>query len=236
MISDFLEHLRAKRYASNTVVIYHKWLEHFASHCPGPPGGLNPADLTRYHKSLHWEPGPSGKLYSENTVNQALGVVRAYLRWCVEQGYLKTSPASHLKTRGVPKKERVYLTTAQARKLLSLPDLEIPLGLRDRAALGLVVEVQASPASLARLNLSDFQPDTGALLLKSRKRRIVSLGTGLQADLERYIRLGRQRGAQLDEQALFVSFSGKRLSTSAFQEILRKYCRRADVPKPPFFS
>lgn len=235
MISEFLEHLQARKYSPITVEISKKWLEHFTARYP-EPDQLKPADLTRYHKSLHWEPGPSGKLYSQNTVNQAIGVIRAYLRWCVEQGYLKTSPASHLKTRGAPKTERVYLTTTQARKLLSLPDLGTPLGLRDRAALGLVVEVQAPPGALARLNLSDFQPDTGAVLLKSRKRRIVDLGKGLQADLERYIRLGRQGQAQHGENALFVSSSGKRLSTSAFQEILRKYCRRADVPKPPFFS
>ena len=236
MIEDFLAHLRDSRYSESTVAISRQWLEHFLSRHPGPPGQLKPPDITRYHQSLQWEPGPSGKLYSENTVNQAIGVLRSYFRWCIEQGHLKTCPAAHIVTRRPPTKERVYLTPSQARTVLDAPDLNTPLGLRDRAALGLIIEQQASPAALARLDLADFQPDTGALLLKGRKRRIVSLGAGLQADLERYIRLGRQGYAQPGEQALLVSRSGKRMSTQAFRVMLNGYCQRADVPRPSFSS
>lgn len=236
MTPEFLEHLRAKRYAPNTVAIYQKWLEHFASHCPGPLEDLKPADLTRYHKALHWEPGSSGKLYSENTVNQAVGVVRAYLRWCVEQGFLKKSPAGHLQTHAVPKKQPVYLTPGQARKLLALPDLDTSMGLRDRAILGLLVEEQASPPALSRLDLADFQADTGAVLLKGRKRRILCLGTGLQADLERYIRLGRTEDAKPGEKALFISRFGTRLQAPGMRAVIATYCRQADVPRPSFFS
>lgn len=236
MISEFVQHLESKGYSKTTVEISRKWMEHFTARLPGPPDELKPADLTRYCKLLEWEPGPSGKLYSENTQNQAIGVVRAYFRWCVEQGYLKKSPADHLKTRAVPKKERVYLTTVQARRLLALPDLATALGLRDRAVLGLIVEEQASPAVLSRLNLTDFQPDTGAVLLKGRKRRIVSLGAGLQADLERYIRIGRAGNANPGEEALFLNRSGSRFNKPGIHAVLDKYCRLADVPKPSFFS
>jgi integrase/recombinase XerD len=236
MIEDYLNSLRASGYAGSTVEISRNWLEHFLSRSPGPPAELKPADLTRYHQSLQWEPGPSGKLYSQSTVNQAVGVLKSYFRWCIEQGHLKKCPASHIVTRRPPAKERVYLTPTQARVVLELPDLNTPLGLRDRAALGLIIEQQASPATLSRLELVDFQPDTGALLIKGRKRRIVSLGAGLQADLERYIRLGRQGYAQPGETALLVSRSGKRMSGQAFRVMLNGYCHRAGVPRPYFSS
>jgi integrase/recombinase XerD len=234
MIEDFLGDLRSKGYASNTVLLSEKWLKHFRERCPKPLSELKKQDLTRYHQSLQWEPGKLGKLYSENTANQAVGVIKSYFRWCIEQGYLKQCPASHIVTRRVPPKERVHLTPSQARKLLALPDLNTPLGLRDRAALALIIEVQASPGALSRLNLVDFQADTGALLLKGRKRRIVSLEPGLQADLERYIRLGRTGCAQPDEEALFVSRFGRRMCLGGFQQLLCKYCERAEVPKPSF--
>ena len=236
MIEDFLDHLRRRPYSKSTVAISKQWLEHFLSRYPGPPKDLKPTDLTRYHQSLQWEPGPSGKLYSENTVNQALGVLRSYFRWCIGQGHLKVCPAAHLLTRRVPPKERSYLTPEQIRTILALPDLTTPLGLRDRAALGLMVEVQASPSSLSRLNLADFQPDTGALLLQARKRRIISLASGLQADLERYLRLGRQGYVQPDEDALFLNHRGSRLSVASLRMMLKSYCQRAQLPQPHLFS
>lgn len=236
MISDYIEHLRERGYSANTLDISTRWLQHFFSRHPGPVKDLKPADLTRYHKSLHWEPGPSGKLYSESTVNQAVGVLRSFFRWCVAEGHLKTSPAEYLATRKPPAPERVFLTPAQARALFALPDTGTPLGLRDRAILGLIVEHQASPAVLSRLNMTDFQPDTGALLLQGRKRQILSLGSGLQADLTRYIRLGREGYIQPGEQALLLNHRGGRLSPAGIRSLLKGYCQRAQVPKPYFSS
>ena len=63
MISDYTEHLRERGYSANTVDISNRWLQHFFSRYPGPVKDLKPADLTRYHKSLHWEPGPGGEFH-----------------------------------------------------------------------------------------------------------------------------------------------------------------------------
>lgn len=236
LIGVFLGDLKRRGYASSTVNISANWLGHFDARFRVPLQSIKPADITEHYKKLQWEPGPSGKLYSQNTVNQAVGVLKSYFRWCVEQGHLKESPAAHIVTRRPRPKKRIILSPSQARALLALPDLSKPLGLRNRAILGLVVEVQASPGALSRLNLSDFQTDTGAMLLKGRKRRIVSLESGLQADLERYIRLGRAGYAEPGEAALFVTKSGGRMGPAGFQQTLTKHCRLADVPRPSAFS
>lgn len=232
MISEFLEHLRAAGYSNSTVTLSRSWLEHFESHQVLPVAKLRSKHLTAYHQSLKWDPGPRGKMYSENTVNQAVGVLKAYFRWCVEQQYLKEDPAQHLVTRRPPPLEQVVLTPLQARALLALPDLNTPTGLRDRAILGLYVEERASAHSVCRLNITDFQADTGALLLRARKRRIVCLGSGLQADLERYLRLGRAGVAKPGEEAFFVTQRGTRMGGQNALQILKKHCQRADVPKP----
>lgn len=232
MVSDFLEHLKSKGYAAATIEASRRWLQHFESHQSLPISKLRPKHLTAYHQSLQWDPGPRGILYSENSVNQAVGVLKAYFRWCVECGYLKESPAEHLVTRRPPSPEPVTLSSSQARALLALPDLNTFLGLRDRGILGLYVEQQASSRAVSRLNLGDFQPDTGALLLRSRHRRIVCLGAGLQADLERYLRLGRVGVANVGEEAFFVTRTGSRMGGNNALQILKKYCGRAGVPVP----
>ncbi len=236
MRADFLEFLKQRGYSANTLDISRRWLEHFEARYPVTVDKLRPRDLTTYRQSLCWEPGPRGKLYTEHSVNQAVGVLKSYFRWCGEQGALKKNPAEHLVTRRPPAKEQTTLTPSQARALLESPDLQEPLGLRDRAILGLVLEHRASPCALSRLQLADFQPDTGALLLRGRRRRIVTLSPGLQTDLERYLRLGRAGTAQPGEQALFVSKGGKRMISQTFREVLIRHSLQADVPKPSFSS
>lgn len=232
MISEFLRHLEHKGYAAATVALSRSWLKHFETHQSLPVAKLRPKHLTAYHQSLQWEPGPSGKMYSENSVNQAVGVLKAYFRWCVEQGHIKQNPAEHLVTRRPPSPEPVVLTPAQTRALLELPDLSTFVGLRARAILGLFVEERASGPSISRLSLTDFQPDTGALLLRARKRRIVFPGVGLLADLERYLRLGRAGVAKPGEEAFFVTRRGARMGGKNPLNILENYCQRAGVPRP----
>lgn len=153
-------------------------------------------------------------------------------RCCSLQCHLKESPAEHLVTRRPPRPKPVALSVEQARALLSAPNLSTFTGLRDRAVLGLYLEQKASPHSVARLSLGDFQPDTGALLLKARKRRIVCLGAGLLADFERYLRLGRAGVAKPAEQAFFVTQSGARMGGQNALQILKRYFRLVGVPKP----
>lgn len=237
MIASFLGDLKRRGYSRATVDVSANWLGHFEARIQKPLKDIKPSDLSEYQKALHWEPGRSGKLYSENTVNQAVGVLKAYFRWCKEEGHIKTDPTAHLITRRVPPKARIYLTPAEARQLLSVPDIKTSKGLRNRAILALVLEVQASPGSLSKLDLADFQPDTGALLLRTKNgQRIVCLGSGLQSDLERYLRLGRAGIAKPDEQAFFVTKYGVRMGSQNAGQILKRCCRQAGVPVPYFFS
>ena len=75
MISDYTEHLRERGYSANTVDISNRWLQHFFSRYPGPVKDLKPADLTRYHKSLHWEPGVRETAARRRALEEALGVL-----------------------------------------------------------------------------------------------------------------------------------------------------------------
>ena len=234
MTEEFLAHLKSRGYADTTLAISRSWLERFQGCCSKPLKELRPKDLEVYHQRLHWEPGPSGRLYSQSTVNQAVGVLKAYFRWCIERGEIKTCPAAHIVTKRPPPKEKVVLEPAQVRAVLRVPNLGKMNGFRNRACLALILEHQASPGSISRLDLTHFQPDTGALLLHGRSRRIVALGAGVQADLERYLRLGRAGVAMAGETAFFVTRNGRRMCSQNAAQILKRYCRRAGVPVPSY--
>lgn len=232
MISAHLEYLETQGYAAGSVAAARHWLERLEQQFPGQLASLKPADLTAFQQSLRWQPGPRGKLYAENSANQAVDAVRRFFRWAVAVGLVAKDPATHLTTRRPPPSERRDLSPSEARKLLLQPNVSTFTGCRDRAILGLALEARASAGALFRIDLEHFQPDVGALLLHGRRREIVSLSDGLCIDLVRYLREARAVVAQSGELAFFVGEHGSRLVCGSFHHIIRTHARAAGVPRP----
>lgn len=98
MIRAYLEALEARGYAKASVTAAKTWLERLERQFPGRLTELKPADLTAFQQRLRWQPGPGGKLYAENSVNQAVDAVRRFYRWAVDTGLMAKDPSGHLVT------------------------------------------------------------------------------------------------------------------------------------------
>ena len=235
------EHLAALKqsgqYSQTTIDIAATWLQRFQVHFGDRDlTALKPKDLDQWHKQLAWTPGPSGKLYSENTLNQAVGTIRRFYRGLLAAGLLSRDPTSELVTPHVKavRLQRAY-TAAEKRALLSSPDLESPTGIRDRAVLGVLLETGISRPACSRLELKDIQFDTSALLSRGRKQEIHCLGAGLLEDLERYLRESRRLLIRVDNEpakqneAFFLTINGDRLSANCIAQLQRHHRKRADL-------
>ncbi len=233
MIEEHLEALASGReYSKATLSTAQAWLLRFREFCGARcPSELRPADLVAWQRELVWTPGPSGKLYSESSVNQAVGAVRRFYRWAISEGRVKSDPTSELVTRVAKRSRsnRLELRPAEARKLLSLLSVETPSGIRDRAVFAILLETGISRPACARLDLGHFQADTGALLSKGRGQQIHSLSPGLVADIERYLREARPLLLKGRHAALFLNTNGDRISGGSIQQSLRRYRQLAGL-------
>jgi integrase/recombinase XerD len=225
MIEDHLQALQSgRRYSKATIITARAWLERFAAFCGDRcPSQLRPTDLAAWHKELTWTPGPSGKLYSESTVNQAVGAVRRLYRWAIAEGRVKADPTGQLVTAAAKRNRsnRLQLSTTETRKLLASPSLETPAGIRDRVIFAILLETGISRPACSRIDLEHFQPDTGALLTRGRTQQIHSLSPGLIADIERYLREARPLLLKGKHRALFLNSNGDRVSGASIQQSLR---------------
>lgn len=224
MIEEHLEALkRGGEYKASSLESAKRWLIHFKSFCRGRcPATLKVRDLEQWHKEFVWTPGPMGKLYSEGTVNQAVGAVRRFYRWLLAEGQLKSDPTQTLFTPKAKATRSLGLefTSSQERKVLSSLNLESPFGIRDRAVLGILIETKVSCPACSRINRSHVCFDTGALLTKGRTQKIHSLSEGLLADLHRYLLEARPLLVDLKDPALFLDRFGSRLSQHSIQQIV----------------
>ena len=130
----------------------------------------------------------------------------------------------------------------QARRRSSRP-LEDDLFLRrDRALLELLYAAGLRVSELTGLNLADIEQKERVLRVcgKGNKERIVPYGAKAQEALEKYWPLREQllqqtagtrvsRGSAPHSEAVFLNYSGRRLSQRSVGRIVKKYVRLANV-------
>lgn len=230
MIEDHLEDLRQQNYSKATINSAILWLLHFQEFCGGrDPAELKPKDLEQWQKQLTWTPGPSGKLYSEATVNQAVGAIRRFYRWLLAEGKMTSNPTETLFTPKAKqtRSQKLKLEPQELRKVFSLLEPDSALGIRDRAVLGVLVETGISRPACSRIDRDHLCFDTGALLTRGRTQQIHSLTDGLLADLQRYLRDARPLLVGDITPALFLDRKGNRLSGPAVQQIVNRALKLA---------
>lgn len=231
MTAEYLANLRREgRYSVTTLVIIEGWLKRLQA-WSGDRNllSLRPKELRDWRQGLAWNPGPSGKLYSEHTQNQAVYAVRGFYRWCFSEGLVSYDPATELETRVVARGTKPEPSTAEKRKLLATPNLDTPLGMRDRAILGLLLETKISRPACAALELSHLDLETGAIMAGGRRGGVLSISDGLGADLERYLREGRPLLVRLEEPSskLFLNRFGRPLTVLVVAALVRAAHERA---------
>ena len=192
------------------------------------PDAVGPRDLRRYAGVLS-EGGAS-----RSTVGRKLAAIRHFYRRRVEAGCLAASPADLVAS---PKRDSYLPRVLKPAELGEMLD-RIPAGssleLRDRAMFELAYGAGLRAEELVNLDLTSLDADGEELRVEGKggRTRIVPAGEHAWRSLDRYLTRGRSAlvtaGARL-EPALFLSKTGRRLSTSDVRRRLAIWTRRAGV-------
>jgi integrase/recombinase XerC/integrase/recombinase XerD len=197
----------------------------------GTSQGLDPAEMTpralrRYAAAL------SESNAVPTTVARKLASLRAFYRALREHGLVAHNPADLIpapkRPRGLP---RVLRPDEMAAVLDRIP-ASTPLELRDRALFEIAYGSGLRAEELVMLDAESVDFDAEELRVegKGQKTRIVPAGEPALRALARYLERGRPALATGDgEPALFLSKSGRRLSTSDVRRRLRVWARHAQL-------
>jgi site-specific recombinase XerD len=191
---------------------------------------LEPADLTHRHLRL-FAGSLSERGAARSTVARKLAAVRTFFRQLVERGELEASPADLV---AGPKRDSYLprvLKPAEAARLLERIPAASPLDLRDRAMLELAYAAGLRAEEAVNLDLDDADPDAEELRVEGKggRTRVVPVGEHAWRALGRYLARGRPALDTGRDRALFLSKSGRRLSTSDVRRRLRLQARQAGV-------
>jgi integrase/recombinase XerC/integrase/recombinase XerD len=193
-----------------------------ASH-PLGPHELGHRELRRFTGVL------SERGIAKATLARKLAAIRGFYRRLVERGELAANPADLV---GAPKREQALprvLRPAELEDMLERMPASAPLELRDRAMFELAYSAGLRAEELVNLDAESLDADREEVRVegKGAKTRVVPAGEPAWRALEAYLERGRPALADGGERALFLSKSGRRLSTSDVRRRLALQARGA---------
>jgi site-specific recombinase XerD len=221
--------LRRRGMAEKTRHAYGVDLGQFAFWCTAQamdPTAVGPKDLRRYAAVL------SGREAVAATVARKLAALRAFYRTLREHGHVSQNPVDLIPS---PKRPRTLPKVLRPDELAALLDripASTPLELRDRALFEVAYACGLRAEELVNLDASSVDFDAEELRVegKGAKTRFVPAGEPALRAVGHYLERARPALAAGDgEAALFLSKSGRRLSTSDVRRRLRVWARHATL-------
>ena len=218
--------------AANTLAAYRRDLGALAEWLAREAGRdllqATEADLLGYAISRH-----AGSKAS--SANRRLTVFKRFFRWALREHLLAADPTLKLGAAKTPLRVPKTLSEAQVEALLAAPEVETPLGLRDRTMLELMYASGLRVSELVTLKSVHLSLSEGALRVtgKGSKERLVPFGEEARAWLERY--LAEARAAILQGQAsdaLFVTARGGPMTRQMFWKLIKAHALRGGVQVP----
>ena len=169
------------------------------------------------------------------SANRRLSVFKRYFHWALREGSIHADPTLKLQSAKQALRVPKTLSQAQVEALLHAPDVDTPLGLRDRTMLELMYASGLRVTELVSLGVLDVSLNDGVLrvLGKGSKERLVPFGEVARSWLERY--LADARAVILDGQQtsdLFVTARGSRMTRVMFWIIVKKQAVAAGITAP----
>ena len=232
-VEAWLDHLRIERRRSaHTVDSYARDLDHlrrFAAGLGRDLAALDRHDLEAFVREL------MGRGLSPRSVARVVSATRGFYKFLLIGRQIDASPADDLQPprawAALPK----FLSIDEVDRLLTLPDVTTPRGLRDRAFIELLYATGLRVSELVGLGVAHVNLEAGYLTARGKgaKERLVPIGDEAAQWVSRYLREARPqllRGRSSPR--LFVNArGGTALSRLGVWKILKGYGVEAGISR-----
>lgn len=214
--------------SKNTLSSYRRDLGQFAAFLKKTPlEKAREEDLFAFLAARRGRPSSAARMLSS---------LKRFYAWCLRERRIKADPTVRLDPpKRVPRFPKT-LSEADVEALLAAPDVNTPLGMRDRTMFEVLYAAGLRVSELVGLKVFEVNLDAGVLRImgKGSKERLVPLGEEAVDWVRRYLK--DFRSALLKKRTsdhLFVTARGAGMSRQAFWQNIKRYGARA-VPNKHF--
>lgn len=184
---------------------------------------LSVEDITRPMVS-HYQEYLEGKGQQPSTVHQRLVVLKRFINWLVDEGYLEASPMAKFRLPRDPLKPKEPLKGEDVEKVLNACTND-----RDRAIIALMLDAGLRKSEVIGLTIEDVDLDQKRVTVfgKGRKTRILGIPTAARY-IRKYLRT-REKGKGTDH--LFYTYgTHEPISIHTMNAMFRRLADLTGIP------
>ncbi|MEL7472453.1 MAG: tyrosine recombinase XerC [Planctomycetota bacterium] len=176
--------------------------------------------------------------YSPATMARKIATLRSFYKWAERRNFSATNPMTMIRTPRQAKRLPKAITIEQVEKLLTAPNPNDVLGLRDRAMLETLYSTGIRVSELVGLDHRDLDAAGESMRVrgKGKKERLVPLGVHALDAIRNYIEMAKgdpRFGPMLNSDdtsvPLFFNKHGGRLSSRSVRRKLDKYLKQCGL-------
>ena len=169
------------------------------------------------------------------STSRFISSLKRLFRYLLRQNRIAADPTLQIDTPKLPRGLPKSLTEDDVELLLDAPDVQAPLGLRDRTMLEVLYATGLRVSELVGLSVAQVSMDMGVVrvLGKGSKERLVPLGEEALDWLKRYLAEGRPLllSGRISD-AMFVTQRGEGMTRQMFWYLIKKHAKHGGMHKP----
>jgi len=169
------------------------------------------------------------------SIARKLSAVRSFYRYLAREGILPNNPVEQTSSPRLDKRLPSFLTVDETVSLFKAPDTRTPQGVRDLAIMELIYAAGLRISELVGLDLDNVNLETREIRVwgKGSKERMVLMGEIADDAIRTYLETARPGllGEKSKTRALFLNYSGERLTARMVQKFLHRYAAQAGIDK-----
>lgn len=230
-IEDFLQVLYLEKGLSdNTLYAYQTDLRKISEYLTQASENFRLIDITdsQIRDYLSYRQGCS---LSARSTARCLSTLKTFIKYCLSEQIREDDPLRHIKPPKIKVALPDSLSEAQVDALLDAPDLNDPIGLRDKAMLEVLYATGLRVTELISLRLDQISLLQGVVRVigKGNKERLVPLGEPAVEAIEIFVKTGRSVLLKHSSDVVFPSTRGTLMTRQTFWHRIKIYATVAGI-------
>lgn len=233
-LKEYLSILKfEKNLSENTIQSYRNDLSSFIKFLEkynvSDPSEIKQKHLSEFFKSLK-DIGLSSR-----SASRYHSTIKGFFKYLFINKYIKESPIDKISAPKLSKNLPSVLSINEIDLILSKPNIDDKLGLRDKAVLELLYACGLRVSELINLKISSlfFSEEVIRVFGKGSKERIVPIGSSAVKWINKYLTKSRilLEKKMKSENYLFLNTRGTKLSRMGIWKIVEKYVKQSEIMK-----
>ncbi len=168
------------------------------------------------------------------SISRLIASLRRFYRYALRENLIKQDPTLQIESPKLPRSLPKSLNEQEVEGLLNAPDINQPIGLRDRAMLELLYASGLRVSELVGVSVNEVSTQDGVVRVtgKGSKTRLVPMGEEAADWIDKYLKQARPKildGQMTD--AMFATSRGGAMTRQAFWYLIKRYATVAGISK-----